>query len=159
MLHRRRGGCLSGMKHSIALTWLLVTSLLAGYVGTADAGPRERRDDRRDEAVDANSRWDKLGERWVTGAVDRDAIRVGRADGRYRKIMLKVEHSALEMFDVVVVFGDGSRFSPPTRLVFGAGTTSRVIDLPGGARFIRFVEFKYGNLPGGGRAQIELWAR
>jgi hypothetical protein len=34
-----------------------------------------------------------------------------------------------------------------------------VIDLPGGARSIKKVEFRYGNLPGGGRAQLELWAR
>lgn len=61
------------------------------------------------------------------------------------------------MFDIVVVFGDGSVFSPPSRMVFGPGTTTRVIDLPGGARVIRRVEFRYGNLPGGGRAQIELW--
>jgi hypothetical protein len=32
-----------------------------------------------------------------------------------------------------------------------------VIDLPGGARVIRRVEFRYGNLPGGGRARVELW--
>jgi hypothetical protein len=33
-----------------------------------------------------------------------------------------------------------------------------VIDLPGDARVIRSVEFRYGNLPGGGRAKAELWA-
>ena len=143
------------MKTHIAI---LILATLASATPPAAAEP-ERRDDKRDEAVDANSRWDKLGERWVTGAVDRDVIRVGRTDGRFRKIMLKVEHSALELFDIVIVFGDGSKYSPATRLVFGKDTTSRVIDLPGGARFIRYVEFKYGNLPGGGRAQIELWAR
>jgi hypothetical protein len=122
-------------------------------------GPRreEARDDRRDARFDARSPWDKLGERWVNGQSDSDLIRVGRADGRFRKIQLVVEHSALELFDVVVVFGDGTRFSPGTRLVFGPGSTSRVIDLPGNARVIRHVEFRYGNLPGGGRAQIELW--
>ncbi|MCB9562903.1 MAG: hypothetical protein H6709_11600 [Kofleriaceae bacterium] len=103
--------------------------------------------------------WDRLGERRVDGAVDRDVIHVGRDDGRYRRIKLVVEGSALEMYDVVVVFGDGQQFSPTTRLVFGRGTTSRTIDLPGGARVIRRVEFRYGNLPGGGRAHVVLWAR
>jgi hypothetical protein len=106
----------------------------------------------------AERRWDKLGERWVDGAVDRDAIHVGRDDGRYRRIKLVVEHSAVELFDVVVVFGDGTSFSPGTRMAFGQGTTSRLIDLPGGDRVIRRVEFRYGNLPGGGRAQVEVWA-
>jgi hypothetical protein len=40
---------------------------------------------------------------------------------------------------------------------FAPNTKTRVIDLPGGARVIRRVEFRYGNLPGGGRAQVELW--
>jgi hypothetical protein len=43
--------------------------------------------------------------------------------------------------------------------VFGQGSWSRDIDLPGGDRAIRKVEFRYGNLPGGGKAQLELWAR
>jgi len=70
-----------------------------------------------------------------------------------------VEHSALEMQDVVVRFSDGTQFSPNTRHVFAAETRSHVIDLPGAQRVIRNVEFRYGNLPGGGRAQAELWAQ
>jgi hypothetical protein len=49
--------------------------------------------------------------------------------------------------------------APDTRLVFGEDSWSRIIDLPGAHRVIRKVEFKYKNLPGGGRAQIELWAK
>ena len=142
-----------------SICFALISLSLVACVARTGPGPRaaERRDDRRDAVVDANSRWDKLGERWVNGHADRDVIHVGRADGRFRRIQVVVEHSALEMFDIVVVFGDGSAFSPPSRMVFGPGTTTRVIDLPGGARVIRRVEFRYGNLPGGGRAQVELW--
>ena len=57
------------------------------------------------------------------------------------------------------MFADGTSFSPGTRLVFGQGSWSRDIDLPGGGRAIRRVEFRYGNLPGGGKSQLELWAR
>ena len=73
--------------------------------------------------------------------------------------MIVVEHSALQMDDVVVNFSDGSRFSPTTRLMFAENSRSQVIDLPGNRRAIRSVEFRYGNLPGGGRAQAELWAQ
>ena len=118
----------------------------------------EHRDDLRDQQVEAMTGWDKLGERWVDGAADHDVIPVGRADGRFTTIRLKAEHSALELFDVVVTFGDGQQYSPGTRLVFGQGTWSRDIDLPGGARVIKRVDFRYGNLPGGGKAQLELWA-
>ena len=58
-----------------------------------------------------------------------------------------------------IVFGNGEVYSLGTRLLFGDGSTSREIDLPGDARHIERVEFRYGNLPGGGRAQAELWAQ
>jgi hypothetical protein len=118
----------------------------------------EQREERRERAVESRADWTKLGERWVDGVRDRDVIAVGAREGKYRRIMI-VEHSALEMYDVVVTFGDGTRFSPATRHVFGANTRSHVIDLPGTDRIIRTVEFRYGNLPGGGRAEAELWAQ
>jgi len=134
-----------------------------GKAGQDPTGPHarqeEKKDDAHDKKVEDRTGWDKLGERMVDGKVDRDTIPVGRADGKFSRIMLVVEHSALEMFDVEVVFGDGSKFSPATRLVFEKNTTSRVIDLPGDKRVIKHVTFKYGNLPGGGRAQVELWAK
>ncbi len=136
------------------------TAVADGRRGDAAVGPNERRDDRHDRAVDARSGWDKLGERLVNyGKVDRDMIDVGARDGRFTKVMLVVEHSALEVFDVDLVFADGDHFSPATRFVFGKGETTRVIDLPGGARVIRKATFRYGNLPGGGRATVELWAK
>jgi hypothetical protein len=119
----------------------------------------ERADDRHDRRVEAMTGWEKLGERWVDGRVDRDTIHVGRSEGRFRRVMVKAEHSALELFDIRFVFADGSDFSPNTRIVFGENTRSSVIDLPGGARVIQRVEFRTGNLPGGGKAQLEVWAQ
>ena len=121
--------------------------------------PEERRAAPREYRADYRGDWNKLGERWVDGTRDRDVIPVGARAGAYRRIMIVVENSALEMHDVVVRFDDGSAFSPPTRHVFAANTRSHVIDLPGTRRDIRSVEFRYGNLPGGGRAQAELWAQ
>jgi hypothetical protein len=39
--------------------------------------------------------------------------------------------------------------------------TSRTlpVDIPGKLRRIKFVDVKYANLPGGGRAYLEVWAR
>ena len=141
---------------------LTLATLLAGCVvrpATADPGRAERRDDRHDRRVEARTGWDKLGERWIQGGRDRDVIHVGRRDGSFRVIKLRAEHSALVLDEVRVVFGDGTSFSPGTRVVFDRGTWSRDIDLPGGARVIKRVELRYGNLPGGGRAQVDLWAR
>jgi hypothetical protein len=121
--------------------------------------PEERRAAPREYRVEPRADWNKLGERWVDGNHDRDVIWVGAREGAYRRIMIVVEHSALEMDSVVVHFSDGSAFAPETRHVFAANTRSHVIDLPGTRRNIRSVEFRYGNLPGGGRAQAELWAQ
>ena len=120
---------------------------------------REAQDDRRDAVTQDMTGWTKLGERWADGRLDRDEIVVGAVEGTFRRVMLKVEHSRLDLLDVHLFFGDGSMFSPGTRLSFAPGSTSRIIDLPGAARVIRRAEFRYANLPGGGRAQIELWAR
>ncbi len=123
------------------------------------ARQQERIDDRQDRVAEAMTGWTRLGERWVQHGVDHDTIAVGARDGTFHQIAVRVEHSTLEMFDIVVTFGDGSTFSPPTRLIFAPDTATRTIDLPGAARIIRRVDFRYGNLPGGGRAQVELWAR
>jgi hypothetical protein len=136
---------------------VLVTALGLG-VGCSHR-PEPRRAQPAEYRAGYRADWNKLGERWVDGTRDRDVIPVGYRDGAYRRIMIVVENSALEMHDVTVHFADGSSFSPPTRHVFAANTRSHVIDLPGARRSIRSIEFHYGNLPGGGRAQAELWAQ
>ncbi len=143
------------LTRAVLLASILLTVACAGR-GRRATMRAERHDGVHDARVEAMTGWDKLGERWIQGGVDRDVIEVGRADGRFTTIKLKAEHSALELFDAVVVFGDGTSFSPDTRLTVGQGSWSRDIDLPGGNRVIKRVEFRYGNLPGGGRAQLEL---
>jgi hypothetical protein len=138
---------------------LLFLGLALGTAVTVGCAHRtERREERHEVVLEPRGDWVKLGERWVDGAHDRDVIPVGAREGRYRRIRIVVERSPLEMYDVVITFGDGTPFSPQTRHVFGADTHSHVIDLPGGERVIRSVEFRYGNVPGGGRALAELWA-
>ena len=103
--------------------------------------------------------WEKLGSREVDGKADHDTIGVGREDGKFSSIQIQVDGSKLEMSEIKVPFGDGSVFEPKTRFVFDKDSRSRQIDLPGDKRHIKKVEFKYGNLSGGGRAKVELWAK
>jgi hypothetical protein len=138
---------------------LLALAVTAAGAACAHKNNSEPRVERRGPALVSTADWTRLGERWVDGVRDRDVIAVGANDGAFRRIMIVVEHSALQMDDVVINFSDGTRFSPPTRLVFAENSRSQVIDLPGTRRAIRSVEFRYGNLPGGGRAQAELWAQ
>ena len=91
--------------------------------------------------------------------MDHDAIHVGRRDGRFHEIMIVVERAPIELFDLVVTFGNGERYEPHTRLVFGTESTSRNIDLPGRARIIQRVDFRHGNLVAGAQAKVELRGR
>lgn len=100
-----------------------------------------------------------LGERFVDSSNHHDAISVDRADGRITSIMIVVENAPVEIFDIVVTFGDGQRQDIPTRLVFGPDATTRQLSLAGGARIIRKVDFHHGNLRDQGRAKVELWGR
>ena len=103
--------------------------------------------------------WEPLGTRTVQSRLDTDVIHIGRSDGRFHQVQFVVRGSALEMYDVRIIFGDGEAWSPATRLVFTPGEWSRVVDLPGASRTIRRIEFRYGNLPGGGHARIRLFGR
>lgn len=107
--------------------------------------------------------WDMLGEQIVTGRVDRDRINVGRDMGKFRKLMLVVLDSDLEMIDMEITFARGESYRPPVSQYFRENTRTRAIDLPDGYRGpdrrIRHIDFKYRNLPGGGRARVQVWGR
>ncbi|HEX7842483.1 MAG TPA: hypothetical protein VF469_33650 [Kofleriaceae bacterium] len=101
--------------------------------------------------------WVKLGEREVNGRVDHDRIEVGRHDGKFAKLTLYVESSDLELLDFEITFGNKERFHPEVRHFFKEGSRTRVIDLPGDERVIKSIDLRYRNLPGGGRARVEVW--
>ena len=149
---------------SLVLSAALIISALTACGGPEAKGPPadntvgpnpvgaggEKREERDTKRVEALTGWTKLGERTVNGKTDHDTIAVGKAEGKFKTI---------QMFDVRVTFGDDTSFSPPTRLVFHNGEISKPIDLPGGERVIKKVDFNYGNLAGGGNASVELWAK
>ncbi len=147
----------------LALLTIALSGGVAGCVATVHPGPGHHpprpHDHPGDGEVAPLAGWRKLGERVVNGPMDHDVIAVGAEDGRFARVRFVVEGSALEMYGIVITFGDGSTFSPPTRLVFERMTMTREIDLPGDRRVIRRIDLRYGNLPGGGRARVEAWAQ
>jgi IPT/TIG domain len=105
--------------------------------------------------------WTMLGETAVNGKRDRDIIRFagGVAAGPFTHLMLVVEGAPMEMRGVTITFGNGQPFSPEIRQVFNENTRTRAIDLPGEQRDIRQLDFRYGNIPGGGQAHVQVWAK
>jgi len=134
-------------------------SLVAALVGVALV-PWPGRGGWPRAASAAQGQWVLLGTRQVDFRVDHDIVRA-TGEGRFRRVRLVVEGGDLEMFDVRITFGDGATFSPATRFYFKDNSRDRVIDLPGGARIIRWINFYYRSVPGGGqgKATIQVYGR
>ena len=103
--------------------------------------------------------WVLLGETWVQGKTDHDVVPVGKQAGKFTKLMVVVDESDLEMHQMVVTFGNGQTVSMPVKHFFRENDRTRSIDVPGEARFISKIDFTYGNMPGGGRAKVEVWGK
>jgi hypothetical protein len=84
-----------------------------------------------------------LGERRVDFHANRDTIDVGNYEGWFKSIYFEVEKNNIELFNMVIVYGDGQRERVETRLIFDDMTRSRIIRLKGGERRIRSIEFSY----------------
>jgi hypothetical protein len=114
----------------------------------------------RDVPVWESRGWTMLGERHVdSNREDYDRIDVPRSERRFSKLTVVVLDSDLEMIDMVIHLGHGEPFHPEINAFFRENTRTKVIDLPGDERRIRGIEFRYRNLPGGGRARIQVWAK
>ena len=105
--------------------------------------------------------WVMLGERVVHGhgREEHDRIEVGRHEGKFQKLTLVVLDADLEMFDFEIKFERGAPWHPEVKQFFKEGQRTRVIDFPGDERSIKFVDFKYRNIPGEAKAKVQVWAK
>ncbi|MCC6241400.1 MAG: DUF2541 family protein [Gemmatimonadaceae bacterium] len=102
--------------------------------------------------------WDLLGQRQVNDRADHDLITVTSSRGDFRRIKLTVQRAPVDFHRVVVHYGNGSDQRIELRNTIPAGGESRVIDLEGGERVIRSVEFWYdANTIRGRRAQVRAF--
>jgi hypothetical protein len=85
-----------------------------------------------------------LGLSTVDGQKDRDKIVLGRAEGRFQSIQLRVTGGPVEFQRVVVYYGNGTKEEVDVRENIRAGGQTRAIDLRGNDRVINSVEFLYG---------------
>jgi hypothetical protein len=103
--------------------------------------------------------WTLLGSQTVEGKRDKDVFPVGKKGGKIDRIMLVVKDSDLEMNDFVVFLDGGQKFEPKMQYVFREGQRTRSIDLPGNDRYIQKINVRYSNLPGGGKARVEIYGK
>ncbi|MGH7828328.1 MAG: hypothetical protein ACREQ7_24500 [Candidatus Binatia bacterium] len=88
-------------------------------------------------------RWELLGRQEVNFQRDRDRINVGRRDGRFKQLQIRVSGASIEIRKMVVTFGNDETFRPDLKHRFDEKSKSRVIDLPGERRTIKSIDFDY----------------
>lgn len=100
--------------------------------------------------------WSLLGRDAVRGA---SAVIEVHAWRPMTTLALAVKSGDLVIDGVVVTFAGGETYSPDVRRRFTAGSRSRAIDLPGGARRVARVELRYGGGERAGSPSVEIWGK
>ena len=100
-----------------------------------------------------------LGSQKIGFKVDRDVLRVGRKEGRFRRIALRAVDNDIEILDMKVFYGRGPADDVQVRRVLRAGERSEPIDLRGDEpRVIDRIEFVYRARPNfRGAATLEIY--
>jgi hypothetical protein len=88
--------------------------------------------------------WVELGCKQVSFlGVDRDTIRVGRREGRFKAIRLTARGNDVEMIDLKVIYANGAPDDIPVRSLIRQGTSTRPLDLRGYERAIHQIDMTY----------------
>jgi hypothetical protein len=91
-----------------------------------------------------DGRWVELGCKEVSFlGVDRDTVRVGRSEGRFKAIRLEARGNDVEMLDLKVIYANGEPDDIPVRALIRQGTRTRPLDLRGRERAIRQIDMVY----------------
>lgn len=100
-----------------------------------------------------------LGQRTVNFKADHDVIQVGGYEGAFRSLYFVVEKNDIEIFNIVVTYGNGEKQRLGTRLIFSEGSRSRAIDFEGGKRRIKTIAFTYKTVGTwqDGRARVAVY--
>ena len=98
-------------------------------------------------AASAPPAWAQLGCQPVGFLIDHDSINVGRKEGAFSAIKLRVAGAPVEFLDVNVVYGNGQRETLRVRSVIPPGGETRPLDLAGKARGINHIDLLYRAVP------------
>jgi hypothetical protein len=88
--------------------------------------------------------WVELGCKQVSlFGTDRDSVRVGRREGRFKAIRLHVRGADIEMVDLKVIYANGEPDELRVRRILRQGDRTRALDLQGRERAIDRVDMTY----------------
>jgi hypothetical protein len=101
-----------------------------------------------------------LGKREVNFGIDRDTIPVSRAAGPLRQLIVVARMNPVEVYNIRVIFESGASEDFNLREKLFVERDRLIVDLPGNARRVREVIFRYRKLNNAARrAVVELWGR
>ncbi len=124
------------MKKSLNLKFLLlIFSLVVAYGLNAQTVSKPKSGN--------TGTWKLLGSVQAKFSADHDAISVQGPYDYFRKIKFKVTNAPLDMVRMIVRYDDGAPENIDTRFSIAQGGESRVIDLKGGKRKLKSIEFWY----------------
>jgi hypothetical protein len=130
---------------------LLIVAFFALATGQAGGATGEK---------GGGSEWERLGSREVDYNRDHDTIYLGKSEGRFKQLQIRVKGAPIEISDMVITFGNDEKFNPNLRQRFDEGSDSRNIDLPGDRRTIKRIDFRYQSINRReGKGRVEVYAR
>jgi hypothetical protein len=102
--------------------------------------------------------WRFIADRWVNYGVDHDAILLGDFKDDFRQIKLRITDAPLRLYDLKIHFDNGEVQDVAVKANFRQGEETRVIDLNGGLRHLRKIEFWYETKGARrGKARVAVW--
>ena len=117
--------------------WLMSSVALALVAGSALAEGWYMDDSKHEGA------WVRLGRVTATHSADHDTIRVEGRNDDFRKLKFRVSDSPLNLHRIIVTYDNGGAERLDVRENIPKGGETRDIDLQGGKRSIRSIEFWY----------------
>ena len=108
-------------------------------------------------AVPAEAKWVLLGVRTVSDRLDHDTVTVTADRGDFARLKFSVERVPVQFHRVVVRYGNGETDEIEMRERVRAGGETRAIDLRGGDRVIRAIDFWYDANSVRKKAVVRVW--
>lgn len=107
----------------------------------------------------STQQWVLIGERRVSFMIDHDVIQATGNDN-YKQLKVKVKDGPVHIIDMDVHFENGDKFDVALKQRIPKDGESRVIDLPGGSRNVRKIEFWYETKGfRKGRGTVQVWGK
>jgi hypothetical protein len=108
----------------------------------------------------SNGRWELLGRQEADFQNDHDRIDVGRKEGSFRQIQIRVDRGPVDIHNMILTFDNGETYKANIRHRFNEGSKSHVIDLPGDRRVIKKIDFNYRSTDRReGKATVAVYGR